>query len=102
MPYADPQKERENAKLRQERYRQSAKGKGTLAQWIDTKGREYKRQWMAKKRAEQPKEIRPLSDYYVRDVLTRRSPLHRSEIPPELVEIQREHLKLKRELRKTK
>lgn len=102
MPYADPEKARENQRKRTARYRDTAKGKATLAKWMSSKGREYKREWIAKKRESQPKTIRPLTDSYVRDTLTARSPLHRSEIPPELVEAQRQHLKLKRELRKTK
>lgn len=102
MPYADPEKARENQRNRSSRYRSTAKGKTTMGKWLDEKGREYKRQWMTKKRASQPKAIRKLTDSYVRDTITSRSPLHRSEIPPELVEAQREHLKLKRELRKSK
>jgi DNA-binding PadR family transcriptional regulator len=100
MPYADPEKAKENLKKRVARYRQTAKGKTTLAKWLDENGREYKRKWMAEKRAAQPNTIRRLSNSYVRDTLTSRSPLHRSEIPPDLVEAQRIHLQLKREIRK--
>ena len=102
MPYSDPIKARENLRMRSARYRQTEKGKATLGNWLASRGREYKRQWVSEKRASQPKTIRPLTESYVRDTLTSRSPLHRSEIPPELVEAQIEHLKLKRELRKTK
>lgn len=102
MPYADPDKARENQRKRSARYRQTAKAKAALGKWLDSGGREYKRQWVAKKRASQPKVIRPLTDSYIRDTLTSRSPLHRSEIPHDLVKTQKEHLKLKRELRKTK
>lgn len=102
MPYADPEKARENQRQRSARYRQTAKGKVTLCNWLEAKGREYKRKWVAKKRETQPKEIRPLTDCYIRDTLTKRSTLHRSDIPQELVEIHREHLTLKRELRRTK
>ena len=49
-------------------------------------------------RANQPKKLRPLTDGYVREVLSSRSILHRSEIPPALVAIQKDHLQLKREL----
>lgn len=73
-----------------------------MSKWLNTDGREYKRKWIAKKRETEPKEIRPLTDCYIRDTLTKRSTvLHRSDIPQELVEIHREHLTLKRELRKT-
>lgn len=102
MPYADPDKARENQRKRSARYRQTAKAKAALGKWLESKGREYKRKWVAKKRETQPKEIRPLTDCYIRDTLTKRSTLHRSEISQELVEIYREHLTLKRELRKTK
>lgn len=102
MPYADPVKARENQRQRSARYRNTAKGKSTLNKWLDEKGLEYKRKWVAEKRASKPKEIRKLTYSYVRDTLTSRSFLHRSEIPPDLVEAQIEHLKLKRELRKLK
>lgn len=84
------------------RYRQSEKGKRTVAEWRDKSGRKYQTAWQASKRAWQPKTIRPLTDGYVRHVLTSRSTLHPSEIPTSLVTIQRDHLQLKRELRKTK
>jgi hypothetical protein len=57
---------------------------------------------MAAKRAAETKTLRPLTDGYVREVLTSRSILHRSEIPPDLVAIQKDHLQLKRELNKNK
>ena len=99
MPYADPAKAKESSRKRQARYRQTTKGKRQLARWLDERGREYKRKWMAEKRALQPKTIRALTDAYVRDTLTSRSILHRSEISPDLVETQRIHLELKREIR---
>lgn len=100
MPYADPDKRRENQKMRSARYRKTANYAATLAGWLDSKGREYKRKWVAEKRKTQPKKIRPLTDCYIRDTLTKRSILHRSDIPQAMVEAYREHLTLKRELRK--
>lgn len=102
MPYADPDKARENQRKRSARYRQTEKAKVTLGNWLEAKGREYKRKWVAKKRETQPKDIRPLTDCYIRDTLTKRSTLYRSDIPQEMVRTYREHLTLKRELRKTK
>lgn len=100
MPYADPEKERENQKKRSARYRKTDKYAATLERWQESVGREYKRKWVAEKRKTQPKQIRPLTDCYIRDTLTKRSAIHRSDIPQAMVEIYREHLTLKRELRK--
>ncbi len=79
-------------------YRKTEKFKSTFTKWKEAGGREYQRQWAAAKRANQPKKLRPLTDGYVREVLSSRSILHRSEIPPALVAIQKDHLQLKREL----
>jgi hypothetical protein len=82
-------------------YRKTDKFKSTFTKWKEAGGREYQRQWAAAKRANQPKKLRPLTDGYVRDVLTSRSELlHPSDIPAALVAIQRDHLQLKRELNK--
>jgi hypothetical protein len=78
------------------KYRTTEKFKKTYAKWMDSGGREYKRKWEAAKRASKPKEIRPLTDGYVRHVLTSRSRLNPSDIPKELVEAERANLKLKR------
>ena len=84
-------------------YRKTAKFKSTFSKWKESGGLEYQRQWAAAKRANQPKKLRPLTDGYVRDVLTSRSQLLRpSDIPAALVVIQRDHLQLKRELNKHK
>jgi hypothetical protein len=83
-------------------YRKTEKFKSTFSKWKESGGREYQRQWMAANRATKTKTLRPLTDGYVREVLTSRSILHRSEIPTSLVAIQRDHLQLKRELNKHK
>jgi len=93
---------KESQRKRAAKYRQTDKFKSTFAKWKESGGREYQRQWMAAKRAAKPKTLRPLTDGYVREVLTSRSILHRSEIPPALVAIQKDHLQLKRELNKHK
>ncbi len=93
---------KESQRKRAAKYRQTDKFKSTFANWKESGGREYQRLWMAAKRAAQPPTIRSLTDSYLRQVLASRTTLHPSEIPTFLVTIQRDHLQLKRELRKTK
>ena len=78
------------------KYRTTEKFKKTYAKWLESGGREYKRKWAAAQRASKPKEIRPLTDGYVRRVLTARSALNPSDIPQSLVETEKANLKLKR------
>lgn len=85
-----------NAALRQARYRQTPKARATKERWLNDSGRAYKTKWMAEKRASSPKQIRPLTDGYVRSVLTSRSLIPPNKIPAEMVEAATANLKLKR------
>jgi hypothetical protein len=93
---------KESQRKRAAKYRKTDKFKSTFAKWKEAGGREYQRRWMSAKRATQPPAIRSLTDSYLRQVLASRTTLHPSEIPASLVTIQRDHIQLKRELRKTK